>query len=108
VKTKIISYKRVKNLGNYENETLELTAEIEEWEDPDEAVSVLQARVNSSLGLSDAVKKLENRHDELMTELLQLDRITEAARLKWQKVSAFMGKLGIPLETASCDDDIPF
>lgn len=47
---KTITYQRVKSLGNYESERLELTAEVTEDEDIKSAISTLKDRVNHSLG----------------------------------------------------------
>ena len=45
MKIQTISYKRVKNLGNYQSESLEASAEVEESEDPLKAFSDLRAWV---------------------------------------------------------------
>ena len=49
MKVKTVTYKRVKNLGNYQTETLEMTAEIDDWEDYTEAAETLRTRVNRIL-----------------------------------------------------------
>lgn len=46
---KLIVYKRIKNLGNYESEHLEMSAELEENEDPVEVSRHLRRLVNDIL-----------------------------------------------------------
>ena len=42
---KTITYRRIKNLGNYENESVEWIAELEEGENPFEATAQLKQDV---------------------------------------------------------------
>lgn len=49
MRIKTISYQAVKNLGNYESERLEASADVEEGEDPDDAVLKLRRWVNLTL-----------------------------------------------------------
>lgn len=46
---KTITVKRVKNLGNYQSQTVEMTAEITEMEDPKEATKKLMLLVDEAL-----------------------------------------------------------
>ncbi|MEG3436521.1 hypothetical protein V0288_05265 [Pannus brasiliensis CCIBt3594] len=48
---KTITYKRIKNLGNYQSETLEMTAEIGENESPDRVTEELMRKVKTLLGI---------------------------------------------------------
>lgn len=49
MKIKTVSYKRIKNLGNYESEHLEVFAEVDENEDPSEASQKLREFVAEQL-----------------------------------------------------------
>lgn len=49
MKVNTITYKRVKNLGNYQTEALEMSAEIEAYEDPIKAADDLRHKVNAVL-----------------------------------------------------------
>lgn len=49
MKITTISYQAVKNLGNYESERLEATADVEEGETPDDAALKLRQWVNLQL-----------------------------------------------------------
>lgn len=51
MKVKTITYQRVKNLGNYESERLEITAEINEGEKPQEAIERLRELVLNRLNI---------------------------------------------------------
>lgn len=101
MKIKTISYKRVLNLGNYENKHLELFAEVEEGEDSEEAI----------LHLADTVERTirESVNKEYKRQMLQLEgqkeRLAEeVANLKYE-----LKKLGkIKDEPPSAADDIPF
>ncbi|MGB6297006.1 MAG: hypothetical protein WBF90_12600 [Rivularia sp. (in: cyanobacteria)] len=49
MKVKLIVYKRIKNLGNYETEHLEMSAELAENEDVEQASRQLRRLVNNLL-----------------------------------------------------------
>ena len=51
MKIKEISYKRIKNIGNYENESLEVIAQVEDNEDPNKVFENLKHFVFVKLGL---------------------------------------------------------
>lgn len=51
MKYKAISYRRAKNLGNYENEVLEMSIELDEHESPEAAFIRLKRKVKMLLGL---------------------------------------------------------
>lgn len=49
---KTITYSRNKNLGNYQSEKIEITAYLDEYDNPDEVTRELKERVYKALGLS--------------------------------------------------------
>lgn len=49
MKVKTITYQRVKNLGNYESERLEMTVEVEEGENEEYVAKALIEKVNQIL-----------------------------------------------------------
>jgi hypothetical protein len=53
MKFKTITYQRVKNLGNYESERLELSVELNEDDDVNEAMAVVIAKVYEMLEIKD-------------------------------------------------------
>ena len=52
MKVKTISYQRVKNLGNYESERMEMTVEVNEDEDINLAVKTLKEYVLQGLDIN--------------------------------------------------------
>ena len=62
---KTIHYKRVKSLGNYQSETLEATADLDEGDDPVEASNALRDFVCGQLYPSEPKKT-----DETIPEVL--------------------------------------
>ena len=64
MKVKTVHYKRTKNLGNYENETFEMTAELDDSDGPLGAALQLQEYVLYMLGIDadprDKKKTIEN------------------------------------------------
>lgn len=53
MKFKTITYQRVKNLGNYESERLELTVDLNDDDDTDDAIALLKQKVKMSLDFED-------------------------------------------------------
>lgn len=52
MEVKTISYKRVLNLGNYNNEHLEMMAELSPGDDPEQCTAELKAKVEAALGIN--------------------------------------------------------
>jgi small-conductance mechanosensitive channel len=55
MKFKTVTYQRVKNLGNYESERLELSIELSEDDDVDEAIATLIDKVKKTLDIVEPV-----------------------------------------------------
>ena len=53
MKYKEIRYQRVKNLGNYESERMELVAEVAEGDDIEGAIAEVKERVERSLEIKE-------------------------------------------------------
>ena len=53
MEVKTITYQRVKNLGNYESERLELTVELSEDDKPEIAIAILKNRVLDALDIKE-------------------------------------------------------
>lgn len=64
MKYKTITYQRVKNLGNYESKRLELTAELDEDDNLEEAIEILKGKVEIALDpkmpIDDETDPIEN------------------------------------------------
>ena len=64
MKVKTITYKRIHNLGNYNTEHLEMTAELDNGEDVQESTSQLKLEVETALGLNKAPVEKPKVYDE--------------------------------------------
>ena len=53
MEVKTITYQRVKNLGNYESERLELTVELDENDKPEIAIAILRNKVLDALDIQE-------------------------------------------------------
>ncbi|MEH1921786.1 hypothetical protein [Nostoc sp.] len=49
MKIETITYKRVKNLGNYQSETMEVTAVLDQYDEPDKVSQQLRELVKNQL-----------------------------------------------------------
>lgn len=49
MKIETITYKRVKNLGNFQSETMEVTAVLDQYDEPESVSEQLRAFVNNQL-----------------------------------------------------------
>ncbi|WP_375495574.1 hypothetical protein [uncultured Nostoc sp.] len=49
MKIETITYKRVKNLGNYQSETMEVTAVLDQYDEPDQVSEQLRELVKNQL-----------------------------------------------------------
>ena len=56
---KAITYQRVKNLGNYESERMEMTAELGGNDNVDQCAAELKNKVENALGLNQSQSKPE-------------------------------------------------
>lgn len=59
-----VTYKRIRNLGNYESETLELSAEIELDDDLDVVTCMLMQNVNRLLRVGEFASRENKESDD--------------------------------------------
>lgn len=112
MKLKTISFKRVLNLGNYENKHLELFAEVVEGEDEDAAIlhlmELVERNIRSQVGkeFQKQILDLEAKKNQLDDQVYYLKR--EVAEL--EKTKAELEKLQPPAtdEEQPDPDNIPF
>lgn len=50
---KTITYQRVKNLGNYESERMEMTIELDDGDSVEIAIARIKSKVEEALGIED-------------------------------------------------------
>ncbi|MBC1242045.1 hypothetical protein [Nostoc sp. 2RC] len=108
---KSISYKRVLNLGNYENKHLELFAEVADGDDNDAAIlelmELVERNIRSQIGnqFQKQIVDLEARKNQLHDEVFNLNQnITKLKKTK-EELEKAESK---PDPTEPDPDDIPF
>ena len=79
--------------GNYENQKLSLSAQLEDGDTPETAIAALKEKVIQLAGPSAQAKWEETRL--LERNLFQLRKKTEAAHQEWEKVSSFLAAQGL-------------
>jgi hypothetical protein len=79
--------------GNYENQKLSLSAQLEEGDTPDQVIAALKEKVIQLAGPT--AQEAWHRTRELERNLFQLRKKTEEAHQEWEKVSAFLSAQGI-------------
>jgi hypothetical protein len=96
---KIVSvhYAALVNTGNYENEKIGLTAQIEEGDTVQSVVTALREQTFTHLDQKD---KLARRYD-LINQVQDLERQVERARAEYEQVSAFMTAQGLKADMPS-------
>lgn len=105
MKITAVGYRRLKNLGNYENEAVEATALVEDWEDPAQTLDALRSWVGDQLEIGEIVKSLRAERDDLEEQVRTLHSQVVAAQDKWNKIQKFLAKLDVKIPDLN---DIPF
>lgn len=105
-----VEYRRLRTFGDYQNETIGATAEVEPHETAEQALMQLRGWVDSELGDRNEQRHLSERNSELRFEAANLERRIEAATMKWAAIVAFMEKLGIerPADIPDTLEGLPF
>lgn len=112
MKIERVSYAKLFNLGNYENERVELTAELDYDDGHLETLRALKDEVEG-IGASHAAERGANR-DASYKEYgaaARLERINAdivVAEVRWKKALELLQKHGLNTEDLTADDDIPF
>lgn len=106
-----VRYGRLYNLGNYENERIEVEAAISPSEDWEEVYEQLKGRVTM---VHDAKEDMERQVDELQQSVYRLeqrkndlDAQVKAVEKRWEHIKRFMDKVGLELPRWA-HDEIPF
>ncbi|QMS87327.1 DUF2031 domain-containing protein [Nostoc edaphicum CCNP1411] len=104
MEVKLIAYKRVLNLGNYENKHLELSAEVHEGDDFEAEISHLMEVVERKIrepketDIVNRINSLETRSNNLRQEISYLQ----------EKLGELKSKNDNLTEEEPIPDDIPF
>lgn len=108
MKIQSVTYRRHKNLGDYNNESLEATAQIEETDDLERVILALRDFVTEQLTIPESVTSLKSEQVSLEQEASRLQAQIKSAQERWDKIQQFFEKLGVKLSTVVEVDDIPF
>lgn len=116
-----VEYRRLKNLGRYENLTIGATAAVEPGETAEQVTAALRAWVAEQLGehpesgsaaeeyerLCASIRVVEQRKRDLDHEVQNLTRRVEEMRDQVKRAKAFIEQHGLELLNTP-DDEIPF
>jgi hypothetical protein len=97
MKIKTVHYSALINLGDYSNEKIGFTAEVEEDDSIDEIIESLKAKVEQVGGLNAQEfysKQRDGRH-----ALVELEREIKQATEQWNATSEFLRTQGIKPDT---------
>lgn len=97
MKITTISYQRVKNLGNYESERLDMAADLDEGEDPISGANALRDLVEQQLNVRESAKQLQAEEFETRAEIARLKNQFAELKDHWDKVEPLLAANGIEL-----------
>ena len=107
-----VEYRRLRTYGDYQNETVGATAQvqIDAGETADEAIYALRTWVDEQLGSREEQRQLQDRVADLRWKAEDYERKIKRADEKWSAIIAFLGNLGIerPAEIPDTLDGITF
>ena len=109
VRIERVTYRRLRNLGGYENDAVEATAAVERGEMPEQALMKLAEWVHDRLGLSlDQVRALERRGRELKEEIGQLEDTIGILQGNWEVVRQRSAEKGLDVDALVAELRLPF
>ncbi|MGK7927936.1 MAG: hypothetical protein AB4290_22310 [Spirulina sp.] len=88
MKITTIRYGYTRNIGNYQNDRLDIEVKIEGWEDPEQTYQFLRQKVRSMLGaeLADECETLNQKRNDLQHEIARLHSNLERYKGKAEKI----------------------
>lgn len=96
-----VHYSALANLGNYENEKVELSAQLEEGENYHDCLEDLKLKVHAELNNVERYQKLQRSLRDKARELQTVHELLEKAKAQWEIVSTFMVSQGIKTDMAA-------
>lgn len=104
-----VEYRKTVSFGNYQNETIGVTLDVPEGMGTTEALATAVEWVHSQLAIHESKRQDDfDREQTIACEQSNLDRIRRDIifeKKKWEKIKAFMEKLGVPSDHFG---DVPF
>lgn len=107
-----VCYAKLFNLGNYENERIELEAQLDPGDDYGAAVQDLAAHVQR-LGIIRADERGADRdaaykEHGAKARLERIEADIKVAQGRWERAKELLRKHGVDSADLEADDDIPF
>ena len=99
MKIKTVGYSALVNLGNYENEKIELIAEVPENTDYVEVLEDLKLKVRSNLRSQERYFDYCRRFDEQRKKPVDIEQKLQKAYEQWEEVSNFLKAQGLKPDT---------
>ena len=93
-----LTYKRLVNLGNYNNETFEAVALLNENDDINQAATDLRQFVERQIAVRETVEDMLARHHALSIEVENLQNQVDNIDSSWQKLALRLDGTGITIE----------
>jgi hypothetical protein len=94
-----VGYRRLKNLGNYENEACEATADVGSDDDPNEVLAHIREWVSSQLGevvqFERRVRNLEERQYQANRDLVTARQALMSIRQRWEGIVPILDAHGV-------------
>lgn len=95
MKIRQVSYAALASLGNYENQRVELVAEIEEGDEWQDVLKDLETKVHSHLNNYEKYDKYRQCFRQSKRDLEDILRELDKARQNWETVTNFMKAQGL-------------
>lgn len=107
-----VTYSRLKNLGNYENERLDATAAVLEGQTPEQVHEQLRTWVHGQLKLTmtdleQEVQQLEGRRYDLKNDCQAIERRLEQLKKQWNEAKTLLTIHGINVPEFPLADEPP-
>lgn len=102
MKITTVGYSFLPNLGDYQNERFEMTAEVQEGETPEEVVKELKQQVLALCG--ERAVALEQRRWKLQEHCDRLEQKIKDYQAKWNAAAEFLRAQGIKPDAPNFPD----
>lgn len=93
-----LTYKRLVNLGNYNNETFEAVALLNEGDDINQAAADLRRFVEQQVAVRETVEAMLARHHALSIEVEDLQNQVHNIDSSWQQLALRLDGTGITVD----------
>ena len=93
-----LTYKRLVNLGNYNNETFEAVALLNEDDDINQAATDLRQFVERQIAVRETVEDMLARHHALIADVENLQNLLHNIDSSWQELALRLDGKGVTVE----------